>query len=219
MHLKIANLLTSKTFIHILYRFIRAYSWTFRLTVENEKPWMEHVESGGRVLLCCWHQQFFSFIRYFQKYSVYQPSLMISQSSDGEMIAGVANLTGWHTVRGSSSKNGQQALQQMIQRLRTTGLAAHIVDGPRGPVGIVKKGAIYLAKDAEAMIVTVHSKAKKAWYFNSWDRFFLPKPFSKVVIRFGELIKVHKTDEINVIEKLRKNLEEIMLPALHQKPH
>jgi lysophospholipid acyltransferase (LPLAT)-like uncharacterized protein len=215
MHLKIGNLIKSKTFIHILYRFIRTYSWTFRLTVENEKPWLEHVDAGGRVLLCCWHQQFFSCIRYFQKYNVYKPSLMISQSSDGEMIAGVANLTGWHTVRGSSSKNGQEALQEMVQRLIITRLAAHILDGPRGPVGIVKRGAIHLAKGAEAMIVPIYVTAKKAWYFNSWDRFVLPKPFSKVIIRFGEMIKVHKTEDINFIEKQRKSLEEIMLPALH----
>jgi lysophospholipid acyltransferase (LPLAT)-like uncharacterized protein len=215
MRLKIDKWLTSKTFIHILYRFIRAYSWTFRLKVENEKPWLEHVDAGGRVLLCCWHQQFFPCIRYFKKYSGYKPSLMISQSSDGEMIAGVANLTGWHTVRGSSSRDGQQALRQMIQRLRVTGLAAHIVDGPRGPAGIVKRGVIHLAKDAEAMIVPAHTTAKKAWHFNSWDRFFLPKPFSKVIIRFGQMITVQKTEDINLIEKQRKSLEEIMLPTLH----
>ena len=103
----------------------------------------------------------------------------------------------------------------MIQRLRLTGLAAHIVDGPRGPAGIVKRGAIYLAKDAEAMIVPIHATAKKAWHFNSWDRFFLPKPFSKVIIRFGEMITVQKTEDINLIEKQRKSLEEIMLPTLH----
>ena len=166
-------------------------------------------------MLCCWHQQFFPCIRYFQKYNDYKPSLMISRSSYGEMIAGVANLTGWHTVRGSSSKNGQQALQQMIQKLRIKRLAAHIVDGPRGPAGIVKRGVIHLAKGAEAMVVPVYATAKKAWSFNSWDRFFLPKPFLKVIIRFGERIKVHKTEDINLIEKQRKSLEEIMLPALH----
>ena len=74
----------------------------------------------------------------------------------------------------------------MIQNLKENGLAAHIVDGPRGPAGIVKKGCIYLAKDADAVIVPMYTVAKKAWYFNSWDRFFLPKPFSKVIIRYGD---------------------------------
>jgi lysophospholipid acyltransferase (LPLAT)-like uncharacterized protein len=139
---------------------------------------------------------------------------MISQSKDGEIVAGIANLTGWYTARGSSSKDGQKALQEMIRRLRMTGLAAHVVDGPRGPVGYFKKGAINLAMDAEATIVPVYAIVENAWYFNSWDRFFLPKPFSKLIIRFDDMIRIQKTKDIDLIEKQRRNLEEIMRPAL-----
>ena len=215
MHLKLMNLITSKLFIRILYHLTRTYSRTFRLTVENEKPWLDFVKAGSRVLICAWHQQFFTFIRYFKKYKPYKPGLMISQSKDGDIVAGVAKLSGWYAARGSSSKDGQKALQEMIQRLRMTGLAAHIVDGPRGPAGYVKKGAINLAIGAESVIVPVYAIAGKAWYFNSWDRFLLPKPFSKVTIRFGDFIKITKTEDTDLIEKQRKNLEEIMLPALH----
>ena len=215
MSKKMKNFLTSKIFIKFLYRFTRIYAWTFRLTVENEKPWMDHIDAGGRVLLCCWHQQFFAFIRYFKEYRQYKPSLMISKSKDGEMIAGVAELTGWLTARGSSSKGGMSALQNMIQNLKKNGLAAHIVDGPKGPAGIVKKGCIYLAKDADAMIVPMYAIAKKAWYFNSWDRFFLPKPFSKVIIRYGDMIKIETNGDNDLIEKQRENLEDTMRPALH----
>lgn len=74
----------------LLCWIIRIYSWTFRLAVENETPWIQHLEAGGRVLLCVWHQQFFAAIRYFKAYKRYQPSLMISQSQDGDVIARVA---------------------------------------------------------------------------------------------------------------------------------
>jgi len=56
-----------------LYYLIRAYSWTFRLRVENEAPWMNHLKQGGRILICCWHQQFFSAIRHFKTYAPYLP--------------------------------------------------------------------------------------------------------------------------------------------------
>lgn len=209
-----ARILTSNKFSRILYHFIRAYSVTFRLRVENEKCWMRHIEEGGRVLLCTWHQQFFSFIRYFRKYRHYGPSLMISQSNDGEMISRIANLTGWHTVRGSSSKGGKEGLLEMIKRLKHTGLAAHIVDGPRGPAGVVKRGVIQLAHDAEAVIVPVYAVAENAWYFNSWDRFLLPKPFSKVIIRYGEMIQIDRCEDVKHFESQRKGLEERMRPAL-----
>ncbi|MBN2039067.1 MAG: lysophospholipid acyltransferase family protein [Spirochaetes bacterium] len=214
MHKKFMNLITSKIFIGILYRITRIYSRTFRLTVENEKIWIDHLKTGSGVLLCTWHQHFFSFIRYFQNYKSYEPSLMISQSKDGDIVAGVAKLSGWYTARGSSSKDGKKALQEMIERLKMTGLAAHIVDGPRGPAGIVKKGAINLAISAQAVIVPVYAIAEKAWYFNSWDRFMLPKPFSKVTIRFDNMIKINKKNNIDSVEEQRKNLEEIMRPAL-----
>ncbi len=208
------KILTSKKTIWLTYHLIRLYSLSFRLRVENEGPWIDHIQAGGRVLLCTWHQHFFSFIRYFRNYRKFGPSLMISQSSDGEIIAGVANLSGWHTVRGSSSRNGTPALREMIQRLKNTGLAAHILDGPRGPAGIVKRGAIYLAIGADAAIVPLTAVAENAWYFKSWDRFMLPKPFSKVTIRYGDLIPLTKSDTDDEIEGLRIRLQDILLPSL-----
>ncbi len=214
MSLKLKKMLTSKSMIRLVYHFIRIYSWTFRLRVENEKEWMDHLRSGGRVLLCVWHQQFFSLIRYFKEYAPLQPSLMISQSKDGELIAGVANLTGWHTVRGSSSRGGRKALVKMIRQLQTNGLAAHILDGPRGPAGVVKEGAVYLAQGAGAVIVPVHMVAENAWIFNSWDQFLLPIPFSKVTIKYGDMIQLEPDAEKNMVEKQRFRIETIMQPHL-----
>lgn len=200
-----------------MYRLIRLYSLTFRLKVENERPWLNHLQAGGRVLLCAWHQHFFSFISYFKNYRNFGPSLMISKSSDGEIIAGVATLSGWHTVRGSSSRNGTAALREMIQQLETTGLAAHILDGPRGPAGIVKRGVVYLAMGAEAAIVPTTAVAENAWYFKSWDRFMLPKPFSKVIIRYGDMILLQNSDNDDEVEERRKHLQNLMSPALVQR--
>jgi len=55
---------------------------------------------------------------------------------------------------------------------------------------------------------------EKAWYFNSWDKFLLPKPFSKVILRFGEMIKFDRVKDREILERQRMRLEEIMLPAL-----
>ena len=138
---------------------------------------------------------------------------MISQSSDGELIAGIAQLTGWQTVRGSSSKDGAKALRQMVRKLRETTLAAHLVDGPRGPAGFVKNGAVHLAKLTGALIVPAYAIPERAWYFNSWDHFCLPKPFSKVILRFGDMISVHDGSSDRSLEDLRQSLETVMLAA------
>jgi lysophospholipid acyltransferase (LPLAT)-like uncharacterized protein len=203
--------ITSKPFLAFLYRFIRAYAWTFRLEVENEAPWMAFHRNGGRVLLCAWHQQFFAAIRHFQNYRAHRPGLMISRSKDGRIIASVASRSGWEPVRGSSSRGGVQAMRELIEKLRETRLAGHIVDGPRGPAGIIKNGLIRIAHAADAVIVPFYIIADQAWYFKSWDRFMLPKPFSRVRLRFGEMIRLPATDDEAEFEAQRLQVENIML--------
>jgi lysophospholipid acyltransferase (LPLAT)-like uncharacterized protein len=198
----------------LLYYLVRAYSWTFRLRVENENPWLEYKQNGGRVLLCGWHQQFFAAIRHFKTYASYRPALMISQSKDGDIIAGIAEKSGWHTVRGSSSRNGGRALKEMVGQLERTGLAAHIVDGPRGPAGIIKAGVVSLARAAGAVVVPIYATSDRAWYFKSWDRFMLPKPFAKVTLRFGEMMDLTVGEDDNDFENHRLQLQQIMLAGL-----
>ncbi|MCX5833282.1 MAG: lysophospholipid acyltransferase family protein [Deltaproteobacteria bacterium] len=192
------------------YHLIRAYSWTFRLHVENEKPWLEYMQNGGRVLLCGWHQQFFVAIRHFKTYAAYNPALMISQSKDGDIIAGIAEKSGWHAVRGSSSRDGGRALKEMIGHLKRSGLAAHVVDGPRGPAGVIKEGVVSLARATGAVVVPVYVTSDRAWYFNSWDRFILPKPFARVNLRFGQMLDLSSGESDEDFERHRDRLQEIM---------
>ena len=165
-------------------------------------------------MLCTWHQQFFSAIRHFKRYRAYSPPLMISQSHDGDIIAGIARLTGWHPVRGSSSRNGKTALREMINRFKKAGLAGHIMDGPRGPIGKIKPGAIRLALEADAVIVPFYLSADRAWFFKSWDKFFIPKPFARVLLRFDAPISLFEPKSGGDFELQRKKVEDIMVKEL-----
>jgi lysophospholipid acyltransferase (LPLAT)-like uncharacterized protein len=175
---------------------------------------MDHIASGGSVIICCWHQQFFSAIRHFRNYSHMKPPLMISKSGDGEIIAGIAIRTGWDIVRGSSSRGGMEALNEMAGILRERRIAAHVVDGPRGPAGKVKAGIIRLAQLGEAAIAPFYVTADRAWYFNSWDRFMVPKPFSRVRLRFDDLFRIPDVTTTEEFERQRSRLENVMLPGL-----
>ena len=200
--------------LFLIYRLIRLYTLTFRLSIENEEGWMNYLEKGGTVLLCTWHQQFFSAIRPFKRYEKYRPALMISKSRDGDFIAGVAARSGWYPVRGSSSKDGGEALAIMIEQLKKTRLAGHVVDGPRGPSGNVKSGLIRLAHAADAVIVPFQVFADRSWHMNSWDKFLLPKPFSRVTLRFGDRIRLAPAKTLEEVERQRRQVEEIMRPTL-----
>ena len=214
--LKALKFFLARLLLSVLYRLIRAYIWTFRLRIKNEESWMNYLKDGGTVLICTWHQQFFTAIRHFKNYEDYNPALMISKSRDGDFIAGIAERSGWHPVRGSSSRDGSKALSEMIVRLKKTRLAAHIIDGPRGPSGEVKAGLIRLANATDAVIVPFYVSADKAWYFNSWDKFMLPKPFSRVSLHFGDMIQLQSVERPEAFEKQRLYIEKVMLPGLNQ---
>jgi lysophospholipid acyltransferase (LPLAT)-like uncharacterized protein len=206
--------IVSRRMNYLLCFFIRIYSRTFRLTVENEAAWLDYLHKGGRILLCVWHQQFFAAIRHFKSYESFHPSLMISQSKDGDIIARIAKEQGWHAVRGSSSKDGGKAMKEVIERIRVSGLAGHIVDGPQGPAGIVKSGVIRIARATDAVVVPFYTYADRAWYFQSWDRFMSPKPFARVTLRFGQMMTFQHEDDCDDFEIQRLQLESIMLPGL-----
>ncbi len=210
------SILAQRPLSYAIFQIVCLYSRTFRLNVINEQQWHRYLEKGGKVLLCTWHQQFFSAIRHFRNYRKYQPHLMISPSRDGDIIAGVAKLAGWHPVRGSSSKQGREALKELVHHLRKTHLAAMIVDGPRGPMGVVKAGAVRLAHLTDAMIVPFYISTDKAWTFNSWDRFFIPKPFTSVTLQFGEMLRLEEAHTSESFEAQRQELETIMRTGLRQ---
>jgi lysophospholipid acyltransferase (LPLAT)-like uncharacterized protein len=102
----------------------------------------------------------------------------------------------------------------MIRHLEGSRLAAHILDGPTGPMGIVKAGAIRLAHAAQATIVPFSVSARRAIYFNSWDRFMLPLPFSRVTLKFGAPVQFASTNDPEIFEKQRVRLEAMMAPFL-----
>ena len=212
---RLTRLILSNSIFHrFLYYFIRIYSRTFQLRIENEARWQRLIKAGTPVLLYAWHQQFFAAIHPFKRYTKYRPALMISQSRDGAIIAAVARQTGWVTVRGSSSRGSKAALRSMIRHLKSAKLAGHVLDGPTGPMGVVKAGAIRLAHSAHATIVPFSVSAARAVYFNSWDRFMLPLPFSRVTLRFDAPVQFSPTDDPEIFEQQRARLEGMMAANL-----
>jgi len=210
--------MTKERFKHFIYRRIipgagltavRLLSATYRvrlMTPENEQA---ALQGHSGLIYASWHQRFFPGITFF---STRRPiAIIVSKSLDGEMIARVVKSLGWHPVRGSSSRGGKQALSE-IKQLGTTGFrVGHIVDGPRGPFGVIKPGLIRIAQFTGMPIVPTITSAQHRWVFTkSWDRFMVPKPFSRVIIRFGEPIFVPEKLDAQTFEAHRLSVEQIL---------
>ncbi|MBN1363599.1 MAG: lysophospholipid acyltransferase family protein [Syntrophaceae bacterium] len=214
MFKKLRNIARTRTAGTFIYWLVRFYCSTFRLKIENESSWINYLEQGGKVLICLWHQHLFTTIHIASRYRKYQVGVMVSQSLDGDIASRIFESGGMITVRGSSSRGGLAALREMIKRVKQYNGGVHVLDGPRGPVGIIKPGVITLANSAGAVIVPMVVIADRAWYLHSWDRFMIPKPFARVELKFLSKIELPKAMDEDEYENQIRMLEEIMKPYL-----
>jgi lysophospholipid acyltransferase (LPLAT)-like uncharacterized protein len=106
--------------------------------------------------------------------------ILISPSFDGELIARVVERLGFVPVRGSSSRGGATGLIALIRARQTGYKVAITADGPRGPVYVAKPGAAAAAQRSGSTASCFHLHSDSAWLLRSWDRFIIPKPFSRV---------------------------------------
>jgi hypothetical protein len=187
---------------------VKALSATYRVRLydpENEQTVLDRHQS---LIYASWHQRFFPGITFF---SSRKPiAIMISQSRDGEMVARVVDILGWRSVRGSSTRGGVAALKRLKDLARAGYKIGHIVDGPKGPFGYVKPGLLRIAQVAGMPVVPTITSAQKKWVFNSWDRFMVPKPFSRVIIRFGDAIDVPAELDGDAFEQKRVSIEQCL---------
>lgn len=199
-------LLLNKFLTSLIYHLFNLYAKTLRVQYDGIRTIQEYLNNGGRVIIASWHQRFFGGF-FLPKIFKQSPCIMISQSRDGDFISSIVERIGWIPVRGSSSRGGKNALKQMIEVVMHQGIGGHIVDGPKGPPHVIKPGLIALAQYSAAAICPGFVSYENAWTFNSWDRFMVPKPFSRVLFRTGSLIFVpDKMDEYR-FDTFRRELE------------
>lgn len=113
--------------------------------------------------------------------------ILVSAGRDGETAARILRYLGLRSIRGSSSRGGERALLEMVSAAETRRTGSFIIapDGPRGPAGVAKTGAVYLASRTGLPLVPVRFEAARTWQLRTWDRMLIPKPFTRVRVRFG----------------------------------
>jgi lysophospholipid acyltransferase (LPLAT)-like uncharacterized protein len=175
-------------FLFIVYGLVRLLHATYRFRFHG----LAHVEAArrqgrGSYVFAIWHRNLFAGIL---AQAGTPHTVIISRSRDGDPVAFLCERLGHFAVRGSSKKRGrdkggQEAKDQMIERLKAGSPGAITVDGPSGPVFEVKPGVIEMARRADVPIVPYTALPASCWTFNSWDRFRLPKPFSRIDVYYG----------------------------------
>jgi lysophospholipid acyltransferase (LPLAT)-like uncharacterized protein len=134
-------------------------------------------------------------------------AVLSSRHRDGEYVARTLERFGHVMVRGSTGRGGAAGLVEMIRHLRAGRDAAFATDGPRGPRHHVQIGVIEAARLGRAPIVPVAFAASRGRRLDSWDRFLVPRPFSRGVFVYGEPIAVEPQADRAAMEAARAALE------------
>lgn len=158
---------------------LRALRVTWRVRLAGPDPGYD----SGPLVFCFWHGRQSGLLAHPRPRPV---AVLASRSADGTLQAGILARLGFVVRRGSSSRGGAAGLKALVDAVEGGADAAFAVDGPRGPLGQVKPGAVALARRTGARLVPITFRAARAWVFGrAWDRYLLPKPFAAVEIVRG----------------------------------
>jgi lysophospholipid acyltransferase (LPLAT)-like uncharacterized protein len=167
----------------------------------------------NKVFYGFWHGNLYLLIPSFRNWNI---AVMTDLSWSGAIITQILIRFGYPIVRGSSRRKGVQALLNMKRSVEVGCAGGIALDGPRGPLFKSKPGILFLAEKFKYPIVPFLAGGDRVWQFKTWDRFFLPKPFSRCYVAVGKPIHVNETDSKVTPEELDRIMMEWTRIADHK---
>jgi len=186
---------------------IRGLVGSCRATLRNGHL-LEEARAGEPFIGVVWHEHLIFLANVFRGTGF---TILVSRSRDGEIGSRIAHRLGLRTVRGSSSRGGEEALGAIVDLARGGATVAFIADGPRGPRRELKLGAVMAAKLSGRPIVPITCAMRRAVRLNSWDRMQIPLPFTRIVGNAGDPIHVPADASRADCERIRREVEQEML--------
>jgi lysophospholipid acyltransferase (LPLAT)-like uncharacterized protein len=142
---------------------------------------------------------------------------LISASRDGDLLADAIKRFGFDVARGSSSRMGASAIIQLSEVLASHRDVVITPDGPRGPVYEIGPGIIFLAQKTGVAVLPMNVEYSSCWRVKSWDRFIVPKPFSKIRTIIGQPHRVKSTSTDEEFEAERRRLQNAMMSLVERR--
>lgn len=146
---------------------------------------------GGRncFIYSLWHEFWFLWFVAFMR-SLRHHAWMQHPAAYMKPVHLALQLMGVRVLLGSGGEEGQKAAATLVGLLRQGWSTAISPDGPSGPVRVLKKGVLHIARESEVPIVPVRFQARPVMRLPSWDQKQVPLPFARIRVIFGEPITV-----------------------------
>ncbi|NIN71316.1 MAG: DUF374 domain-containing protein [Gemmatimonadetes bacterium] len=169
---------------------------------------VEHQEAtwgtGEPVVFVTWHGRLIPLLYLYRGKGIV---MLVSEHRDGEYLTRVGKALGYDAVRGSSTHGGFPALRDLVRKLRAGRSLAITPDGPQGPREKLKPGALQAARMTGAPVIPVMAGTPRAWWFEGWDSFMVPKPFARIRVAIGESRRVPRDCSLRDLEEHARALE------------
>jgi lysophospholipid acyltransferase (LPLAT)-like uncharacterized protein len=164
----------------VLATVLRVWGRTLRFEVDPATR-ERLTKSDVPVAVVLWHNRLFLSAEFFRRYRTRRAVHgLVSASKDGAWLAAFYRLIGIVPVRGSSSNFGREAGRVLIEVMRGGHDIGITPDGPRGPMYTVEPGVLVVTRRNQAPMVLMGAEFSRAWRLKSWDRFYIPAPFSRI---------------------------------------
>lgn len=181
--------------------------------VIGEKHFEALLQDSKPFIPCYWHQRHIFCARYMFKKSRKGIKLgfLISPSADGDNAARLTKSWGGIPIRGSTTRTGAKAMRDLYESISKQGICPVITpDGPTGPAQEFKPGAVMLSQLTQVPMLPMAYAPSSAWQLKSWDKFLIPKPFSRIVIAIGAARQADKGLKLDELEPLRLEMEQTL---------
>jgi lysophospholipid acyltransferase (LPLAT)-like uncharacterized protein len=169
----------------------------------------ETVEASKAVIPVYWHQHMLFGVKALLdlRPAGLKIGFLISPSVDGTAPAMLVGRIGGHVIRGSSTHTGARALRDYYETIVKQSISPALTpDGPRGPMHEFKPGAVMLSQITGKPILPIAVAASRKFTFPTWDRFELPLPFSRVVIAYGEPVKMPRAMDAQGLARMQEEM-------------
>jgi lysophospholipid acyltransferase (LPLAT)-like uncharacterized protein len=162
------------------------------------------------VTFVVWHNRLFLTPEIFRRYRGGRPLVaLISASGDGAWLTAFFSLVGMRAARGSSSRLGREAATALVEAQRAGYDIGITPDGPRGPCYEMKPGVVIVPRRTASPLLLIGGEFSSAWQLKSWDRFYLPKPFSRVRLRCELVTPDELKERDTAIARLKERMTAI----------
>lgn len=184
--------------------FVRAIALTWRMEWRGRGNLEEARRATGQVIFVFLHGRLLVLTWAHRGRNIH---VLASEHYDGDLMGRIIERLGFGHVKGSTTRGGAKAIRDLASLLRRGVDIGLAVDGPRGPRGVIKQGAVEIGRLASSAIIPVTCSARKRRLLRSWDRFQLPAPFTKVIVEYGEPVILPDKADSAIIEGERLRLE------------